>query len=179
MKKTLLFLVCICLVEIAKTQPKLPYGEMTGVQWQDFEKNASEWLNSLQNSSGQPIPHDEGTSRTLASEYKTIFVLGIVELGVTLPADLYYGHGPADNRLYSPKGDLVPFLRDVSPYQLAVGLDKFYEDYRNTNVKILEALIVVRKEVTGKSQEEIEWWTRYYRADWQTRINMRKEHAPR
>ena len=132
---------------------------MTGVQWQKFESDAETHLTGL-TQNGRALSFDITVAQSLAARLKEDFMLGIMELGATLPADA------------------VPFMLGVSPRQLVKGLDKFYEDYRNTNVKILEALDIVHREVKGEPPDWIDFWTRYYRADESDRDEIMKNIPP-
>jgi hypothetical protein len=51
-------------------------------------------------------------------------------------ADYYFGH--------------------VTAIQLADGLDKFYEDYRNRNIQIYDAIWLVANSISGKSDAEMQ-----------------------
>ena len=63
----------------------------------------------------------------------------------------------------------------VKTDQYFKGLDAFYADYRNLQLLVSQGMDVVSMEVNGKSREEIEWMTRFYRADSLTRLQMNRE----
>jgi hypothetical protein len=50
--------------------------------------------------------------------------------------------------------------------QLVDGLNKFYEDFRNRGILLGLAILVVKKQIKGASQEEIEAVCEYIRSDY-------------
>ncbi len=155
-------------------QSESVYGKMTGVQWKEFENEASKWVEGL-TVGGQKLQWDESVNQSLGDGFKLRFILGIYELAASLPSNLYW-ENPTDGELqYIPQGSLAPFVWNISPRQSMKGLNKFYEDYRNVNVKLLEAMIVVQMETIGESAEEVEWWTQFFRADPELKAKMQQQ----
>ncbi len=59
--------------------------------------------------------------------------------------------------------DLAPVASGVTVGQVMHGLNEFYEDYRNMQIKIPEAVSVVCMEVKGVAKDEVERKTRVLR----------------
>jgi hypothetical protein len=168
--KSLAFALYLLFPIISSAQTH-PYGEMTGTQWKEFEADAYKWLNTL-TTNGQPVKYNESVAKDLAQMNKTNFILGVFELGVTLPSNLFVEVVNKGKKNYMPHGNQVAYLYGASPWQMVKGLDRLYEDYKNTNIKILDGMDIVGKEIHGESEERIEWWTRYYRATPEARMGM-------
>jgi hypothetical protein len=58
---------------------------------------------------------------------------------------------------------LDKYLKDVTNVQLADGLTKFYEDYRNRKIMVPKAAWLVFNAISGKSQEEMDKMTESFR----------------
>jgi hypothetical protein len=65
----------------------------------------------------------------------------------------------------------------VSVSQLVEGLNQFYKDFKNTQIKISDAIYVVKKQIRGASNEEIEailQWLRGSKKDYSKRFYIDK-----
>lgn len=53
----------------------------------------------------------------------------------------------------------------ITTGQIVEGLDKLYEDFKNRRIKIQDAIYVVKKQIRGATEEEVEGILQYLRAD--------------
>ncbi|MCX6141969.1 MAG: hypothetical protein NTZ35_01995 [Ignavibacteriales bacterium] len=169
MKRTLLLLLTLSLSSPILAQTRV-FGEKNGYDWKKIEDDARgvysqvDWTNKQE------------WIQTTQHAYKIYFLLGVFEVAAVLPSDYYYAwtdeHG---KKQYAEAGHPFPQTSGVTVGQMLNGLDKFYEDFRNMSVKIVDAMNIVRFESTGKDPDEIQWWTRYFRADEGTRSQMMLE----
>lgn len=182
MNRFLIFLILFLLWfnNVAISQENYPYGAITGMQWKTFDTKASDVLNAINNAYGNKMVFSDNLIKALGLNFKTYFILGVMELGITLRQDLYAPYHSRDGKKtnYSPFGAQADYIMNVTPLQLVKGLDKFYEDYRNINIKVLEALDVVHQDIMGGKLEVIDFWTRYYRADESNRSEILKDVPP-
>jgi hypothetical protein len=145
------------------------FGEHDGYTWVAFNEasknlfsevdwqNKNEWINRI------------------AKNYKLYYLIGIFDLYSILPGDNYRKINQAGKDVYYNVGHAYPYLDGLTPDQVCEGLDMFYKDYRNMNVLILDAIQIIQMEVKGKNENEIDWQTRYFRADEDGRSKMLKE----
>ncbi|MFX0200591.1 MAG: hypothetical protein ACFFCW_31110 [Candidatus Hodarchaeota archaeon] len=54
-------------------------------------------------------------------------------------------------------------LYETTAGQLVDGLDSFYSDRRNRNIKLINALYIVRAEIKGEDREYVKTWIRWLR----------------
>ena len=173
-----LTILCVCIGSSISTSQSYTYSKLDGNYWKGLERSAFDWLHGFQTESGQKPQFKDGTSENLAHNLKSTFMVGILEMGfsVSLTGNLYLGYTDKEKTRYVPySSNIEGVLKDVSPEQFVLGLDKFYQDYRNTNVRILDAMGIISKEIKGESQTSIDWWTRYYRATPENRTKMMDE----
>ncbi len=160
------------------------FSDLNRYYWRSLEASASKWCNGLQFENGEKVQPGKSLSKGLEQQYKSYFIIGLIEMGANLelPKNLYYGwENPTTKKMMCSSYDDDPadFIRGITVGQFVQGLDHFYIDYRNTGVRILEAMRIVSMEINGKSQESIEWWARYYRASQDDKIEMWKEGPPK
>jgi hypothetical protein len=143
-------------------------SELNGEYWKSLSTSAVSWCNSIHTPSGAPTNFADNIPKNLAINYKSIFIGGMLEMGlaIDLPAELFVRSTDKSGKAqYLPYGNPIPVGRNVSVEQYVKGLDDFYSDYKNTNVRIFDALNIVNYKVGGVASDElIEWWTRYFRA---------------
>lgn len=162
-------LVACLLLSVSTFAQPTDFGKRNGYTWKAFYDNAVQkyslvnWINK------------EDWIAADVSANKIWYVLGVYDLAVSLPVDNYTQIPGLYDTFYIPTGHPFSHVFGVSPDQMIKSLDKFYSDYRNLNVLILDAMQIANMEVTGKSEREIEWQTRYYRADQETKAEMYKE----
>lgn len=63
-------------------------------------------------------------------------------------------------------------LDETAPGQILDGLDPFYADHQNLDIKIVNAIYIVREKVRGKDPGYIEAWTRWLRKPKRERIKL-------
>lgn len=57
------------------------------------------------------------------------------------------------------------FIGGISPSQIITGLDALYGDFKNKQIKLIFAVYIVKKQISGGSAEEIESILQYMRTD--------------
>lgn len=140
------------------------YGERNGNDWKDFYYSAERLFSKVDWVNKQDWIDD------VARRQKMNYILAIYDLtAYWSPYVTYEG---------STCYDYHASIASTSPLQMVEALDKFYSDYRNLNIKILDAIRVCRMDITGTDSEELDWWTRYYRADEAKRLEMIKGKYP-
>ena len=168
--KTAMTLALLQLFSVSLFGQDRALGERNGIDWKQLRMNAEvrfskvDWSNK-----SEWIDGEEKTQ-------KLYYVLGIYELAANLRSDNYmrYEDEKRKEHFYNV-GHPFPYTFGVTVGQMMDGLDALYRDYRNTNIRLLDAMHLVQMEVTGKSTADIEWQTRYYRADLETRRQMNEE----
>ena len=63
-------------------------------------------------------------------------------------------------------------LDETAPGQILDGLEAFYADHQNLDIKIVNAIYIVREKVRGKDPGYIEAWTRWLRKPKRERIKL-------
>ena len=63
-------------------------------------------------------------------------------------------------------------LDKTTSQQIFYGLEVFYKDHRNLNIKIVNAIYIVREGIRGKDPGYIEAWTRWLRKPKRERIKL-------
>lgn len=146
------------------------YGERNGYDWQKFYNLAGQRYSQVDWSNKQEWIDSD------AYEFKMNYLLGIYDLVSWIPSVNYRKYQDLKGKdVYVNDGHNYPYVFGTTPSQMLKALDEFYSDYRNMNIRILNAIHVCQMEITGKSKEDIEWQTRYYRADEQEQIKMAKD----
>jgi hypothetical protein len=143
------------------------YGKRNGYDW----KNTGSWI--VQNIEKTSCLEKKSWTEAATRQLKEQFILGMAELYTRIPTESFGRYKDEKGRWqYFESLDPYPYLVGTTPDQVVKGLDGFYDDYKNLNVLILDAIHVVQMEIKGQSQEDIDWQTRYYRADEDTRWQM-------
>lgn len=57
------------------------------------------------------------------------------------------------------------FIGGISPSQIITGLDALYDDFKNKQIRLIFAVYIVKKQISGGSAEEIESILQYMRTD--------------
>jgi hypothetical protein len=112
-------------------------------------------------------------AKTIALVMRNSYVAGVKE-GMTILAP----HLRALQESEQGKGTIYRTfvaMLTVDPEQYLEGLKKFYQDYRNKQILVSEAMAVVAVEIKGWNEQEIEWLTRYMRTDESQRTRMIQE----
>lgn len=146
------------------------YGERNGYDW----KSIGSWLvrNIEQTTSLERKSWIDGVTK----EAKTQFIVGMMELSTRIPSENFSRYKDEKGKWqYYESSHPYPHFFGTTPDQIIKGLDTFYDDYRNMNVLILDAIHIIQMQIKGKTEEEIEWQTRYYRADEDTRWQMMRD----
>jgi hypothetical protein len=137
------------------------YGDRDGNDWKDFYYNAERLFSNVN------WVNKQDWIDIVARHQKMSYILAIYDLSAYWsPYVTYEG-----SICYNYQTSIV----STSPLQMVEALDKFYSDYRNLNIKILDAIPVCRMDITGSNSEELDWLTRYLRADLTRRLEMVKE----
>lgn len=66
-------------------------------------------------------------------------------------------------------------LDETTSQQIFYGLEVFYKDHRNLNIKIVNAIYIVREGIRGKDPDYIEAWTRWLRKPKRERIKLSRQ----
>lgn len=166
MKTHVLLLLVFSVASITLSQDD-DFGLRNGYFWQSYHKDATTMLEKTN------ISNMSDGIRILEYNLKVNYVLGVFDLVSILPTDRYFVLKDIDGKkIYYEAEHPFPYTYRVSPDQMVKALDKFYQDFRNMNIRILDAMHVAKMEITGKDPEAIEWQIRYYRADESTRSQM-------
>ncbi len=56
-------------------------------------------------------------------------------------------------------------IYEITAGQIVAGLDKLYEDFKNRRIRVQDAIYIVRKQIKGASEEEVEAALQYLRSD--------------
>jgi hypothetical protein len=56
-------------------------------------------------------------------------------------------------------------IYEITTGQIVEGLDKLYEDFKNRRIKVQDAIYVIKKQIRGETEEEVEAVLQYLRAD--------------
>ncbi len=168
--KTLMTLTLLLMVNSFVLGQERALGSRNGSDWKQIRIDAEakysqvDWSNK-----NQWINSDEQTR-------KIYYVLGIFELSCSLPSSSYVKYEDEKGKEhFFDAGNPFPYTFGVTVGQMVDGMDALYQDYRNTNIRLLDAMHLVQMEVSGKSAADIEWQTRYYRADPEARRQMNEE----
>lgn len=165
MKKIILLLTLFCLT-ICNAQQQ-SFGELNGNDWHGFLQRAQNFYSKVN------LDKIQDWINTNAYQFKSQFILGLYEMATRIPKENYFkGVDEDGNDLYVKLSHPYPYLNGLTPDQVIEGLDKFYSNNENMDIKILDAIHIVQMEVTGKSAQEVEWQVRYYHADKETRAQM-------
>jgi len=167
MRTLLILLLVACSHSLAQESK---YGKLNGYDW----KNIGSWI--VQNIEETTCLEKKSWTEAVTGQLKQQFILGMVELYMRIPTENFARYKDEKGRWqYYESSHPYPYLVGTTPDQVVKGLDKFYDDYKNMNVLILDAIHIVQMEIKGQSEEEIDWQTRYYRADENTRWQMVKD----
>jgi hypothetical protein len=66
-------------------------------------------------------------------------------------------------------------LDQTTPQQILDGLEAFYKDHRNLNIKIVNGVYIVREGIRGKDPDYVEAWTRWLRKPKRERIKLSRQ----
>ncbi|MBA4319940.1 MAG: hypothetical protein C0412_16190 [Flavobacterium sp.] len=167
MKYLFVFIVISCSFLVGQQRD---YGERNGYDWKDFYNQSELLFSKVDWSNKQEWIDIEARSR------KTMYLIGIYDLSTRMPSDYYTPYLDKKGKTqYVNFGNPYPYTIDTTPDQMLKALDDFYSDYRNMNVKILEAIHVCQMGIKGESNDDIEWQTRYYRSDSDGKTKMTDE----
>jgi hypothetical protein len=152
------------------------FSRLTGVYWKGMDAAAAAWLNSIHYENGQKTMFNESLLKELEFRNKQLFVTGMVEMAADLDPTSNLCLGEKDPEtgvmMKSLFNNPTYLMRKVTIDQFANGLDEFYSDYKNTEIRIIDAIKIVGMDITGEQQDVVEWWTRYYRASPENRAEM-------
>lgn len=125
------------------------------------------------------IENEIGGNKTMAQYLRVYFLSGFKRgLSKAKEAEVTYDIILKDTRYLKDVKDINKVsdaLLRVTIDQYESGLSQFYQDYKNKQIEVVDAMDIVAMEIGGQSSEEIEWKTRYYRADEEMRSIMLKE----
>jgi len=163
--RSLLFLLLLAHSHSFAQEPE--YGQRNGYHW----KNIGSWI--VENIQRTTTLEKKSWTEAVTGELKLQFIIGMMELSTRIPTENFDRYQDEKGRWqYFETSHPYPHLFGTTPDQVLKGLDRFYGDYRNMNILILDAVHIVQMEVKGQSQEDIDWQIRYYRADTDTRRQM-------
>lgn len=170
MKLLLTFYLITFLLNANLLSQSRDYGEKNGYDWKDFYNKSEILFDKVDWSNKQEWIDNEARTR------KLVYLIGIYDMATKMPTENYIKVTNEKGKdEYYDIGNPYPYLYGTSPEQMLSALDDFYSDYRNMNIKILEAIHVCQMEIKGERIEDIDWQTRYYRADIEGKRKMNAE----
>jgi hypothetical protein len=116
-------------------------------------------------------PRDGNWWRELSATQRTMYVAAFFD-GMDLGCDFSSWGLQSDDGHIDPSvaGAVKSFnkmmdayTKNVTTLQIADGLTKFYEDYRNRKIQIAKAVWLVLNAISGKSEQEMEKMTESFR----------------
>ena len=160
MKKSIYFLPLLFFLNTHLLAQERGYGEKNGYDWINYYESAKQLYSLVEWENKQEWIDNDARTR------KMCYLRGIFDLCTRMPTDCYSKwKNPNGKTEYIQRADAYPYLYGTTPDQILKGLDKFYTDYKNMNIKILDAINICQMEIKGESQDDIDWKTRYFRAD--------------
>ncbi|MDD8018858.1 MAG: hypothetical protein PHP42_10835 [Bacteroidota bacterium] len=146
------------------------YGEKNGYDWKKFYEDSKLRFSQVEWSNKQEWIDNETYTR------KIHYLIGIYDLSTRLPIENYVKYIDEKGKdKYFNSGNPYPYLIGTTPDQMLKALDNFYIDYRNMNIRILDAIHICQMDIKGENPEDIEWQTRYYRADDEGKLKMNND----
>ena len=146
------------------------FGMRNGYEWKMIATNVEQVFSKVEWS------NKKDWIDIFTKSAKSYYILGIFDVTTRIPAQNYSKYVDSSGEgFYYESSHPYPYTWGVTIGQVIDGLDNIYKDFRNMNVLILDAIHIVQMETNGSSQVEIEWQTRYYRADEDARSQMSTE----
>ena len=163
-------LVILVFISFGLSAQQREFGELNGYDW---KRLGSDMVSAIEQATGL---EKKSWIAGVTNSAKSNFVYGMMELSTRIPERSYDSYvDDKGKKEYYEAQHPYPYFFGLTLDQVVKGLDTFYEDYRNMGVRILDAIHLVRMEVKGSKPDQIDWQTRYYRADSDTRAIMLKE----